>query len=84
MKYNKTSLNNAIITMAENFKQKDSFEALIKAYQGTPRIVEMIVYQIFLNKFDSRSCSDELYDAFDIILNYARELEKNGFVEFKD
>lgn len=83
MNHTKENLNKSILNLAELFGSKDGYEHLIKTYSGTPKIVEMIVYDMFVNKFDYRSCSEEQYESYQIILEFSLELREKGFVDFK-
>lgn len=80
--YTKAELEAAILRIAKEFGQEANFKALMEAYSGMPKIVEMISYQMFLNAFDSRSVSDELYNAYKAIHDYAKSLNQDGFVEY--
>ena len=83
MNHTKENLNKSILNLAELFGSKDGYEFLIKSYAGTLRIVGMIVYDMFINKFDYRSCSEEQYESYQIILEFSLELREKGFVDFK-
>lgn len=84
MVHTKKAVQDAILTLGTALKQKSSFEALITANTELPRLVELIAYQLFLKQFDSRSCSEELYIAYVIVLYYGKELTEKGFVTFEE
>lgn len=79
----RSDLEEAILLLADKCNQKESFIKLMEAKIGMPKLVEMIVYQLFLNRFDSRSCSNEEYGAYGEVYSYAKELSQNGFVTFQ-
>jgi hypothetical protein len=70
--------------MAESFDVDKGFKALFETHQAMPKMVELISYEMFLNSFDHRSCSEPLYQAYKIILEFAKELQAIGFVKYKD
>lgn len=85
MKNTKNELKQAILLMAKHFGQEPNFKALFSE-NSLPRMVEMIVYQMFMHSFDPNSSrtSDELYDAYKLIKEYADELKVNGSVSFTE
>lgn len=42
----------------------------------------MIVYKMFLERFDYRSASEGQYTNYNIILEYAKELHDKGYITF--
>lgn len=83
MKASKEQLENAILFFAKTYGQEKNYKALMSVYQGTPKIVEMIVYEMFLQKFNSYHCTDEQYEQYKLIYEYATELKQNGFVTYE-
>jgi transposase len=81
MKKSKKQVENSILTIAKLFGIEENYNAVLKI-SSLPEVVKMITYDMFLNRFDSRSCSDELYNAWIIIFIYGQELKSNGFVIF--
>lgn len=81
MKATKERVNEAILFFADKFGQKNNYETLMSTYPGTPKIVEMIVYEMFVKKFNPYSSTDEEYENYKIILEYATELKEKGWVE---
>ena len=43
----------------------------------------MIVYEMFLQKFNSYHCTDEQYEQYKVIHEYVTELKQNGWVTFE-
>lgn len=80
MKHSKEQVENAILFFAKTFGQEENYKALMSVYSGTPKIVEMIAYEMFLQKFNPYLCTDEQYEQHKIIHEYATELKQNGFV----
>lgn len=80
MKASKEQVENAILFFAKTFGQENNYKALMSAYSGTPKIVEMIVYEMFLHKFNSYHCTDEQHEQYKLIHEYATELKQNGWV----
>jgi len=73
-----------ILRLSKFLNQEKSYTIFIETNTpGLPKIVEMIVYELFVNKFDVKNCSDDLKYSYINLLDYAIELKKNGFVSFK-
>lgn len=83
MKASKEQLESAILFFAKTFGEEKNYKALMSAYMGTPEIVEMIVYEMFLRKFNPYHCTDEQYEKYKIIHEYATELKQNGWVTYE-
>ena len=73
----------AILSIAKLYDKEDNYKAIMDTYPGLPKIVEMIIYDMFLNKFNSYYCSEDEYNQYKVIHEYAIELKEKGFVEFK-
>ena len=82
MEYTKEDVQEAIITIAKKFNLKESYSFLINE-ATLPELIKMIVYKMFVEEFSRTKCSLEESKAYDIILEYARELSRIGFVTFK-
>lgn len=80
MKASKEQVENAILFFAELYGQYENYKALMGAYTGTPKIVEMIVYEMFLQNFNDYYCTDEQYEQYKLIYEYATELKEIGWV----
>lgn len=83
MKASKGQVENAILFFAKKYGQEENYIALIEDYKSIPRIIEMIVYEMFLQKFNSYSCTDDEYEQYKIIHEYATELKQNGWVVYE-
>ena len=83
MHHTKDQLKESILKMAVEFGIEQGFSHIIATYPGMPKIVEMISYEMFLNEFNSQNCSDELLESYKIIHEFATELRKKGFVDYK-
>lgn len=84
MKSSKENLTEAILFFAKQYNQENSYKSLIESGLDLPKLVQIIVYDMFLNKFNSYNCSDIDYNNYKIILEYATELKINGFVKFEE
>jgi hypothetical protein len=73
----------AILSFAKLYDKEDNYKAIMDTYPGLPKIVEMIIYEMFLNMFNSYYCSKDEYAQYKVIYEYATELKEKGFVEFK-
>jgi hypothetical protein len=79
--YSKDDCLSAILFFGNLFKKEDAYKALIKI-TDLPRLVEMISYDMFLNKFNSYHSKNKEYDNWKLLLSYAQDLKK-GYVNFK-
>jgi hypothetical protein len=80
----KTQFELDILNISEYFKKRDVYEIFIREKNvGLPKLVEMVAYELFINQFDYRNCSDEIYHSYRNVLEFSRELRLNGFVNFK-
>ena len=79
----RSELEIAIIKLSKSINKEDRFQFLLKDSQF-PEITKYIVYELFMDKFDRRSCSNELYSCYSIVHSYCIELSKNGFVKFEN
>lgn len=82
MKNTQKDVREAILILAEHVGKKPNYEYLVRDVD-LPKLTNMIVYELFLIGFDSRSCSDILYAAYKIIHDYAKELSSEGYVSFE-
>ena len=76
MKSTKEQLVNAILFFAKNYNQEKNYKALIESNVGIDKIIQMLVYDMFIKRFNSYYCSDEEYTQYKIILEYATELKE--------
>jgi hypothetical protein len=83
MQATKEQLKESILFFANKYGKGESFKSLLEAQMGLPKIVEMIVYEMFLHKFNSYNCSNEEYITYKIIHEYAIELKEKGFITFE-
>lgn len=82
MKESCDELVNSILYFAKKYDKYDNYVALMQLNSGFPKIVEMIVYEMFLNHFNSYYCDTDDYSQYSIIIRYATELKEYGFVTF--
>ena len=82
MEASKEQVEKSILFFAKMYGQENNYKELMKSYSGTPKIIEMIVYEMFLQKFNSYYCSLEEYGQYSIIHEYAKELKENGWVVY--
>ena len=82
MKATQEEVRQAILFISKMYGKEDNYKLIMETYPGLPKIVEMIVYEMFLNTFNSYYCSNDEYKQYKIIHEYATELKEKGFVEF--
>lgn len=80
MRASKETVKNSILFFAKLFGKEENYKAIMLEYAGLPKIVEMIVYEMFLERFNPYYCSTEEYENYKLLLEYASELKQNGFV----
>lgn len=84
MTCNKQKVKDAVIILAKTIGNENSYSSLVDTIGYTlPELVKNLVYDLFLNKFDYRSCDDETYKSYLLILEYGTELKDKGFVDFQ-
>lgn len=85
MKATKKQLENAVLNIANFVDKGSSYEMLLKSEASMPKIVQMIIYDMFLKQFNSYFVKDnELYKNYRTIYEYSVELEQNGFVKYEN
>lgn len=83
MKSNKKKIQDSILFFANKYKLSENYKALINI-STLPEIVKMIIYEMFLNKFNFYNCTDDEYKHYKLLLEYSEELNKNGCVKFDE
>ncbi len=84
MKATKEHVENAILYFAKEFNKEAGYRIMMEGKSSAlPRFVEMIVYEMFLNYFNSYFATDEQYAHWKILYEYAKELREKGFVDFE-
>ncbi len=81
MKHSKEELQESILYFAKKYNKGDSYTRLM-CDTTLPSIVKMIIYDMFLKGFDYAFETNGAYEAYQIILDYSREMDEKGFVEF--
>lgn len=82
MEYTQKQVENAVMFFAKKYDQEENYKYLIEVYGGISRIVEMIIYEMFVNKFDFNFCTTEEFEQYRIIHKFATELKTKGYVEY--
>ena len=89
MKATQEQVKQAILYIAKLFNKEENYKVIMETNPGLPKVVEMISYEMFLNKFDPFYCRNDEYEQhkiiheqYKIIHEYATELREKGFVEF--
>lgn len=83
MKGSKTDVENAILFFAKMYGKEKEYDAMLST-NFLYKVVESIVYNIFLNDFNTYNSNDIEMGHFNIIKDFAREMDKNAFVTFND
>jgi len=84
MKASKEQIESAVLFFSKTFDQEQNYKALMEIYTDLPKLVGMIVYEMFLREFNSYHCTDEQYEQYKIIHGYAVELKQRGCVTFEN
>ncbi len=82
MKATQEQVRGAVLFISKMYGKEDNYKLIMETNPGLPKLVEMIVYEMFLNTFNSYYCSNDEYKQYKIIHQYATELKEKGFVEF--
>jgi len=80
MRASKKQVEDAILFLANKFGQEEAYKIFVESNSGLPEIIKLLVYEMFLKKFNPYFSTDEAFENYNIILNYATELKENGFV----
>jgi hypothetical protein len=80
MKASKKSVKDAILFIANTVGKESQYKAIIELGATLPKVIEMITYEMFLRKFNFVHCSENEYEAYCIIHEYATELREKGWV----
>jgi hypothetical protein len=72
-----------ILFFAKAYNLENNYISIMDTHPGLPKIVEMIVYEMFIHRFNSYYCGDEEYEQYKIIHEYVTELREIGWVKFK-
>ena len=83
MNFTQEQVRTAILSFAKMYDKEDNYKSIMDTSPGLPKIVEMIIYEMFLNMFNTYYCNKDEYKQYKIIYEYATELKEKGFVEFK-
>lgn len=83
MDASKEQVEGAILFFAQKFNQAENYRALMDMHTGMPRIIEMIVYEMFLHRYTPVEGDPEEYYQYNLIYEYATELRKMGWVNTK-
>ena len=67
MKESRDELINSILYFAKKYDKYDNYLMLIQTYSGISEIVKMIVYEMFLNSFNSYYCDTDDYSKYSTI-----------------
>lgn len=79
----KEQLKDSITAIAEHIGLSQKYNICLTSIGYTmPQTVKMLIYDMFLCKFDQTTCPLNLYAYYTIIHDYVTELENNGFVEY--
>jgi hypothetical protein len=82
MKATQEQVRESILFFSKMYGKEDNYRAIMETNPGLPKLVEMIVYEMFINNFNNYYCSIDEYRPYKIIHEYATELRQKGFVEF--
>lgn len=86
MKGTKEQVEEAILHFADRYGLKNNYQALMNNDYGTatlPEVVKMISYQMFLNQFSPFQLAEKNYQKYELIHQYALELNEKGRVDFE-
>lgn len=84
MKASKDQVKEAILFFARLYGQEGAYHAMMNESQALPEHAHRIVYEMFLRKFNSYYSTDEQYEQYKLLYEYADELNKLGYVKFED
>ncbi len=81
MKNSREEVKEAILLFATSYNKKEGFSYLLnQEHSPYPEIVNLIIQEMFMNRFDFNNCIGAEYKAYNIILDYYTELHTIGYV----
>jgi len=83
MKNSQKDVYDAILFFAELYGLEKNYKALIEISRNLPSLIEIVILDMFLNKFNAYHCTDLQYENYKIIFEYFKELKSKGFVIFE-
>jgi len=48
------------------------------------KVIEIVIHDMFINRFNPSFCDNDEYNQYVIILDFARESNANGYVTFEE
>lgn len=84
MNASKKDLEDAIMHFAKKFNQEEPYVGLMGGGIVMPKLVELIIYDMFVNQFSPYDNVEEDFLPYVRILLYSKELRENGFVTYNE
>jgi hypothetical protein len=84
MENTKEQLRTSIILISDHIGAKNYRTMLETIGYTMPELVKNIVYDMFLANLNDNNCPLSILNQYRTIQEYAKELNQNGFVEFKN
>ena len=84
MNNTKNEVINSILFLAELYGNGKAYDWLINVWTNVPTLVDLMIKDLFVNKFSHYNCSSIEYKEYEILLEYSIELRDNGFVTFNN
>lgn len=82
MEASREEVKEAILLFATLYNNQEGFSYLLNQERSPyPEIVNLIIREMFMNRFDFHNCSEAEYNAYKIILDYYSELHTIGYVK---
>ena len=73
---NNTVIENAIFILAKQETTRFSFyENLINKNETYPYIINQLLYDLFINRFDPNTCPDNSYRAYSVIYDCVKDMK---------
>jgi hypothetical protein len=84
MKITKEKYKESILILAKKYDLEKTYNLLIEENVSLPELTKYIIYDLFINEYNSYfEIEDVRYESWRNILDYTKELQENGFVNFK-
>lgn len=83
MKASPKDVVGAVLVLAEYCGVRSGYESVVTVLKlALPELIRKISYSLFVHGFDRTTCSETELKAYDLIREYAVELNKKGSVVF--
>lgn len=78
MELTKHDIHYAVKYFARLYDKYETYENLLED-ESLPKVVQSIIFEMFVNGFNYQDCCDSTFNEYKILLEYSKEYSKNKF-----